>query len=381
MGWLSDLTGTLFGGQGVSTPYSADNAPLFNQLQSQTTGLGQFFDPQGLMNSFNSNSQLEQSAGILSGFDPNSFFQGANGIFGQAAQAAGGDQLGAQGYFKNVLQPGFTDVMGDPQLQAAMAALTNQSQQFLNQNADVVNASAQRASGGTGAGTAGANQMSNLVSHVGQNLSDQQAQLMLGELARKQGIQQSAAQQGLGFGLNQAQALGGLGAQMGSLGQAQGGLALGQANALQGLGQLNQQNLMQQQMLPLQQQQALAALLQGQTTSSPGLYDGAEKVAKGSGALMTVMSDKRVKTDIQNNSKGIEEFLNSLKAYTYRYIGDGKVNHGIMAQDLEESEVGKSLVHETDGGKVIDVALSVGAILAAIGELNLRLKKLEVEHG
>lgn len=285
---FDDLVGSLFGGGSVSTPYSGANAPLFNQLQNQALGFGQLFNPQQLMNSYNPNKQLEQSAGILSGFNPNSFFQGANGafgqagqLFGQAANYANADPFGAQDYFKSVLQPGFTDVSQDPQLQAALGALTNQSQQFLNQNADIVNSSAQRAAGGTGAGTAGANQISNLVAQTGQNLSNQQAQLLLGEQARKQGIQQAAAQQGLGFGMKQGEFLGNLASQLGGLGQAQGnlgaqqgGMNLDWAKALQGLGAYNQGNQQTQQMLPFQLQQALAQLLQGQVTGSPGLLGG-----------------------------------------------------------------------------------------------------------
>lgn len=285
---FDDLVGSLFGGGGVSTPYSDANAPLFNQLQGQALGIGQFFNPQNLINSYNPNKQLEQSAGILSGFNPNSFFQGANGsfgqagkLFGQASNYANADPFGAQDYFKNVLQPGFTDVTQDPQLQAALGALTNQSQQFLNQNADVVNASAQRAAGGTGAGTAGANQISNLVAQTGQNLSNQQAQLLLGEQARRQGIQQSRSATGFRIWIKTRRVLGkscitirGLGQAQGNLGAQQAGTSIDWAKALQGLGAYNQGNQQQQQLIPFQLQQALAQLLQGQVTNSPGLVGG-----------------------------------------------------------------------------------------------------------
>ena len=54
---FDDLVGSLFGGGGVSTPYSDANAPLFNQLQGQALGIGQFFNPQNLINSYNPNYQ------------------------------------------------------------------------------------------------------------------------------------------------------------------------------------------------------------------------------------------------------------------------------------------------------------------------------------
>jgi len=94
-------------------------------------------------------------------------------------------------------------------------------------------------------------------------------------------------------------------------------------------------------------------------------------------------SDRRVKTGIADESpSALMEFLGAIKPSAFNYRdpakhGEGR-RHGVMAQDLERSEIGKSLVRDDeDGVKVIDVPKAVGAMLAATSFLHGRMRKLE----
>lgn len=93
------------------------------------------------------------------------------------------------------------------------------------------------------------------------------------------------------------------------------------------------------------------------------------------------MSDRRIKHEVEDGKRQIQEFLNSIEAYMFKYIGSNDKNYGVMAQDLEKTEVGKSLVFEHKNIKMINTALATNVILAAIAEMNERLQKLEAKNG
>lgn len=97
-------------------------------------------------------------------------------------------------------------------------------------------------------------------------------------------------------------------------------------------------------------------------------------------AIRNVFSDKRVKKNIKPASKKIQKFLDNLKPYSYDYKneehGEGK-QLGIMAQDLEKSDIGKSAVIETPQGKQVNYGKLAGTLLASNVQLNERIKKLE----
>lgn len=89
------------------------------------------------------------------------------------------------------------------------------------------------------------------------------------------------------------------------------------------------------------------------------------------GAL--VFSDKRLKKNIKElNSITLEhdfsEMLSELKPYSFDYISEqyGKGNQiGVMAQDLEKSKLGKTLIIEDDkGNKQIDIGKAVSLVFA-----------------
>ena len=64
----------------------------------------------------------------------------------------------------------------------------------------------------------------------------------------------------------------------------------------------------------------------------------------------------------------IDELLTILTPYTFQYkdqtYGTGK-RFGIMAQDLEKSDVGKQFVIDTSVGKMVDFGNMMGLIVAS----------------
>jgi hypothetical protein len=91
------------------------------------------------------------------------------------------------------------------------------------------------------------------------------------------------------------------------------------------------------------------------------------------GGLGALASDERIKENISEVSKDeIKELKESLKAVKFNYkdssYGDGDYV-GVMAQDLEKSKLGKTLVFEDkDGVKKIDTNKAISLLLAMIAE-------------
>jgi hypothetical protein len=99
------------------------------------------------------------------------------------------------------------------------------------------------------------------------------------------------------------------------------------------------------------------------------------------GGVSTLGSDERIKEDVEPGDDHVRELLEKLSAHSYRYKdeeehGPGK-RVGIMAQDLEQTEAGKSLVREIHGVKHVDVPGATGLTLAAQSYLHRRIKALE----
>lgn len=134
------------------------------------------------------------------------------------------------------------------------------------------------------------------------------------------------------------------------------------------------------------------------STKSPEGHEGAGRaVGKGISSLAKALmgggsssaavaaSDEKNKTKKGAGEDNIKEFLNAIKAHSFEYkdkmknnplAGDGEYV-GPMAQDLEKTELGKSMVIDTPEGKVVDYGKGFGAMLASQAMLNERLKKLE----
>lgn len=103
-------------------------------------------------------------------------------------------------------------------------------------------------------------------------------------------------------------------------------------------------------------------------------------VDKGLGAIL---SDKRMKKDVRKADKDIKSFLDALGAYKYEYKNskDKGADKGTfispMAQELEKTAMGKSMVVNGGKNKMVDYARGFGAILAAQSHLNKRLADIE----
>lgn len=105
---------------------------------------------------------------------------------------------------------------------------------------------------------------------------------------------------------------------------------------------------------------------------------GALLGAAGTIGAAALMSDINAKTNIESFSS--DEFLGKLKPYKYDYKNesDGKGKQaGVMAQDLENTEVGKQAVIDTSKGKMVDYNKLGPTMLSSLVELNERLKKIE----
>lgn len=135
------------------------------------------------------------------------------------------------------------------------------------------------------------------------------------------------------------------------------------------------------------QQQRELSHMQGQTQRDVAKRQQSGGIIGGLlGGIGSILSDENEKKYIKPAKKEVNSFLNSLAARQFSYKNpennseiskpSGK-HYGILAQDLERSKIGKSLVKNTKHGKVIDTAQGFGAVLAAQAELHNRIKALE----
>jgi len=109
---------------------------------------------------------------------------------------------------------------------------------------------------------------------------------------------------------------------------------------------------------------------------------GAGLGAVGAVAGAYLKSDETIKQDIKQEPVKLDKFMDELGSYSYKYKDEVEdvskdTRFGIMAQELERSEVGSTFVKETSQGKAIDIVQSVGPILASLSRLNDRQKKME----
>lgn len=106
--------------------------------------------------------------------------------------------------------------------------------------------------------------------------------------------------------------------------------------------------------------------------------------AGAAGAKLVAASDKRVKENITPATNDLQDLLDKLNASKYNYK-DGKglpvgEQIGVMAQDLEKSNIGKEFVEESeDGTKMVDYAKTLPTQLAAIADIHERVKNLELK--
>lgn len=94
---------------------------------------------------------------------------------------------------------------------------------------------------------------------------------------------------------------------------------------------------------------------------------------------IAMMSDERLKHEIEDGDSDADKAIKSLRAYKYKYkdekYGKGE-QFGIMAQDLERAGL-KHAVIETPAGKAVDGAKLSAGNTAMIARLGQRLAALE----
>ncbi len=120
-----------------------------------------------------------------------------------------------------------------------------------------------------------------------------------------------------------------------------------------------------------------------------GTYFGGAAGGKAGAAIGGAMaqSDKNAKKDISKSNDQMKDFLAALTASKYAYkdtTNPGTApgpRFGVMAQDLEKTAVGKSMVKDTPTGKQVDYGQGFGALLASQAALHERLEKLEGNPG
>jgi hypothetical protein len=112
--------------------------------------------------------------------------------------------------------------------------------------------------------------------------------------------------------------------------------------------------------------------------------DVAAASAKAAGPAAAA-SDKNEKKDIKDANKDVNSFLDAISAKSYEYkdtsmpgTAEGK-RFGVMAQDLERSPMGKALVEEVNGTKMVNTSQGFGSVLAAQSQMHNRIKELEAQ--
>jgi hypothetical protein len=100
-------------------------------------------------------------------------------------------------------------------------------------------------------------------------------------------------------------------------------------------------------------------------------------ISTGLGAAAT-LSDARVKEDVQPlKTDDLDAFFQNAVPASWRYAGSPQVQTGPMAQDLEKSAVGRTMVRDTPAGKAIDHGAAMTALLGMVSNLGQRVKAVE----
>lgn len=106
-------------------------------------------------------------------------------------------------------------------------------------------------------------------------------------------------------------------------------------------------------------------------------------VSAGAAMLPLLLSDEQAKKDIRPADGKVSSFLEALRATDYRYkdpdtpVTSPGRHASVMAQDLEKSELGRRMVHDTPEGKVVDYKEGFATMLASMAALNDRVGELE----
>lgn len=167
------------------------------------------------------------------------------------------------------------------------------------------------------------------------------------------------------------------------IGSQQMGLENAQAGAIMAQQEQNSADQFLAQQAAAQRGVALQSGLANQQAKQQDQQAAIQGIA-GIGTTAAMLSDETEKENIKpakGSANEIETFMNAIKEYNYNYKnkanGTGEKT-GVMAQDLEKTSVGKTMVDSgPDGQKVVDTNKAIGAILAGMADLNKKIKKME----
>lgn len=116
-------------------------------------------------------------------------------------------------------------------------------------------------------------------------------------------------------------------------------------------------------------------------TTTGGGGSGGSSGGSASGVIGgRAQSDKKAKKNIKAGDAAADDMMSKLAAAIYEYKNpvDGTGPQvGVMAQDLEKSQLGKQMVEKGKRGRSINFAKGLGAVLAAQASLHQRMKALE----
>lgn len=294
------------------------------------------------------------------------------GVGSRQAPQVGGAQVasGPQGQFRNQQQQLAGQLQGvasGQQMGAGEMAVRRQMQQAMAQQV----AQSRMARGGNAAiaARAGARAMGDL----GVNAAGQSAQAAMGDQAQARGLLAGV----LGQGREQDIGLASQNAQL----QQQAALA-NQAAKLQQMGMNDEQIarlLGQMYGVDAAEMQGQLGLMQGNQQQT-GIFGDLLQTGGTLGGAAIMYSDRRLKTEIRDASREVDDMLDTLAPASFRYKderhGRGQWA-GIMAQDAERSRLGREFVREAADGKAIDGAKVISALLASVGRLNRRLRDVE----
>jgi hypothetical protein len=308
---------------------------------------------------------------------------------GQAARLAGGPQSQARGMQMGLAQQLQRIASGQQQGAGELATQRQVSQGLAAQQAAARMARGANQAGGAGLGAA-RNMAQMTVAGAGQS---QQAALQdqanaMGQLGQVSGQMRG---QDVDFAGQNAQLMQQMG--LANLGYNNNAL-MQQAGFNQQTGLANQQAMLQnrgqndaaalaylQQLYGINMGQAgLQAAYNEAQLGNKGIFPDLLQAGGTIGAAAAT-SDERAKTDVREVGDEVDATLAALKPYAFRYIDEDAhgvgARIGVMAQELEQTELGRALVIERNGVKMLDTSAALSLALAANVRLAQRLDDLE----
>lgn len=129
---------------------------------------------------------------------------------------------------------------------------------------------------------------------------------------------------------------------------------------------------------------ATTGVTQGSGSTSGGSSGGSSgggtdwgSIINAGKSLWDLFSDEDLKTNKKPlTDDEVDEMMGNITAYKYRYKGNKGNSKGVMAQDVEKGEMGDAVI-DTPAGKMLKGNEAMGHALAALANMNQRVRNLE----